>query len=210
MRLYLCGQRSFGAEALRALREDGHDILGVSSPAGPDRLTALAAAYGLRWFPSGALTAEALPATTQLIVAAHSHDFIGRRTRARAEYGAIGYHPSLLPRHRGRDAVRWTIHLGDPVAGGTVYWLSENVDAGPLAAQEWCWVRRGWTASDLWREALFPMGLRLLRQVVADVADGRCVAVPQDEELATWEPSWERPPLRRPELAALPPAGGAS
>jgi len=45
----------------------------------------------------------------------------GRRTRARARVAAIGYHPSLLPLHRGRDALRWTIRDGDRVTGGSVY-----------------------------------------------------------------------------------------
>ena len=43
--------------------------------------------------------------------AAHSHDFIGRKTRALSRLGALGYHPSLLPLHRGRDAIRWAVHM---------------------------------------------------------------------------------------------------
>lgn len=186
------------------LLESGHDLVAVCAPASEsDRLFIRAMHYEIPVISSGTLNAETVPANVDLIVAAHSHDFIGRRTRLKVKIGAIGYHPSLLPRHRGRDAVKWTIKLGDPVAGGSVYWLSDNVDAGDIAAQDWCFVRRGISASELWSEQLFPMGIRLLKKAVSDLAAGVMVAVPQDEEFATWEPSWERPPVRRPDLTML-------
>lgn len=77
------------------------------------------------------------------------------------------------------------------------------MDGGPLAAQDYCLVEPGSTPESLWREQLFPMGLRLFRQVLGDLARGRLVSVPQDERLATWEPSWERPPVRRPDLTLI-------
>jgi methionyl-tRNA formyltransferase len=210
MRVYLCGQKAFGAAAFEAIRHAGHEIVGVSAPMWseresdrPDRLRACADMSGVPFLPAGMLCADLLPGGTDLIIAAHSHDFIGRETRLRAPIGAIGYHPSLLPRHRGRDAVRWAIRLRDPIAGGTVYWLSNNVDAGDIAAQDWCWVRPDDTADSLWRRELFPMGLRLLSAVLDDLSAGVRVAIPQDEDLATWEPSWSRPPLRRPDLLML-------
>lgn len=209
LRLYLCGQKQFGRDVLAALLRTEHTVVGVSAPLlnrrgdNRDRLRDLAEQERLPVLEAGALTADRLPDGVDVIVAAHSHDFLGRRTRAKAALGAIGYHPSLLPRHRGRDAVRWTIHLRDPIAGGSVFWLSETVDGGDLAAQDWCHVRPDDTAESLWRRALAPMGVRLLLRTVADVAAGRIVRVPQDPAVATWEPSWERPPLRRPDLLLL-------
>jgi len=79
----------------------------------------------------------ALPGGVDLILYAHSHDFIGAATRGKTRLGAMGYHPSLLPLHRGRDAVCWTLRMGDKVAGGSVYWLTDVVDGGPIAAQGW-------------------------------------------------------------------------
>lgn len=210
MQVYLCGQKAFGAAAFDAIRKAGHTVLGVSAPmcsetepGRPDRLKSAADMSGVPVLPAGLLCAERLPAGTDVIVAAHSHDFIGRATRLRAAVGAIGYHPSLLPRHRGRDAVRWTLKMRDPIAGGTVYWLSDNIDAGDIAAQDWCWVRPGDTADALWRRELFPMGLRLILAALGDLSRGIRVAIPQDEDHATWEPSWSRPPLRRPDLLLL-------
>ena len=155
------------------------------------------------WIPAGELRADRVPDGTDLIVAAHSHDSLGRRTRLRARLGTIGYHPSLLPLHRGRDAVRWTVKMGDRVTGGTVYWLSDALDAGDIAAQDYCFVRPGDTAAELWRRDLFPLGVRLFERVLGDLARGVVVRIPQDETLATWEPSWDRPPVVRPELPLL-------
>ena len=101
--------------------------------------------------------------------------------------------------------MRWTVHMGDPIAGGTVYWLTDRIDGGPIAAQDWCWVNREWSAGELWRERLFPMGVALVRRVVDDLHDGRVVRQPQEEWAATWEPSWEREPLHRPELLEIGP-----
>lgn len=209
LRVFLCGQRWFGAETFRALRTAPQvAIVGVSSPAHidgkPDRLTRQAALHGALWMPSGTLRADTLPEGVDLIVAAHSHDFIGERTRLRATYGGIGYHPSLLPLHRGRDAVRWTIRMGDRIAGGSVYRLSNRVDGGDVLAQDWCHVRPGDTADELWRRDLGPIGLRLLTETVTRIAaEGDIDGTAQDEELATWEPAFGAAPLARPDLIMI-------
>lgn len=211
MRLFVSGQRTFGAETLKRCLSLGYEVVGVASPAwrpSPedtkrDKLRGAAERAGVPWMHADDLRAETLPARTDLIIAAHSHAFIGRKTRQRARIGAIGYHPSLLPRHRGRDAVRWAVKMGDAVTGGTVFWLTDSVDAGPIAAQDWCFIRPDDTPSALWCRELFPMGLRLIENVLADVDAGRLVMVEQDEAVATWEPSWEREPLFRPELPML-------
>ena len=197
MRLMLVGQKWLGAEVLAMLLLRGHELASVAAPAG-DRLHAAAVAAGVPvGDPGRILSASWVPPGVELIVAAHAHCFINRDARGRARLGAIGYHPSLLPRHRGRDAVRWTIHMRDQVAGGTVYWMNDRADGGPIAAQAWCHVRADDTAEGLWRRDLGPMGLSLLGQVLDDVAAGRLVKRPQDESLATWEPAFDRPALSR-------------
>jgi methionyl-tRNA formyltransferase len=88
--------------------------------------------------------------------------------------------------------------MRERVTGGTVYWFTDQVDAGPIAAQDWCFVRPEWTAGDLWSDQLFTMGLRLFERVLQDLEESRVIARPQDESLATWEPSWDRAPMERP------------
>ena len=47
------------------------------------------------------------------------------------------------------------------------------------------------------------MGVRLLAQVVGDVAAGRVVQRDQDAAAATWEPALDSAPLYRPELVQI-------
>jgi methionyl-tRNA formyltransferase len=201
MRIVLVGQKWFGAEVLKLLARRGDHVALVAAPAAEgeeyDRLHAAAQQAGISVLAqAGRITAADIPPACDLIIAAHSHAFITSEARAAARLGAIGYHPSLLPRHRGRDAVRWAIHMREPVTGGTVYWLDDGADTGPVAAQDWCHVRPGDSAADLWRRDLAPLGLKLLARVLDDLDGGRVVREVQDPALATWEPAFHRARFR--------------
>lgn len=218
MRIFLSGRGGFAVSVAEAIETAGHKLDGVASPRlrsgrhdednplAHDRLRAWAYPRGIDWTDADTLRARHIPDGTEVIVAAHSHAFLGRATRGRASVAAIGYHPSLLPLHRGRDAIRWTIRDGDRVTGGSVYHLTDRVDGGPIAAQDYVIVPPGSTPGSLWREHLAPLGVRLLVEALADLAAGRDRATPQDDTLATWEPSMASAPLYRPELLELPAA----
>ena len=136
------------------------------------------------------VVASEIAPDTDLIVTAHSHARISREALAAAKLGGIGYHPSLLPRHRGIAAVEWTIKEGDPIAGGTVYHLADRMDAGAIAAQEWCFVKKGETARELWERALAPLGQKLLGEVIDYAKTHNTLpAKPQDEQFATKAPT---------------------
>jgi glycine cleavage system regulatory protein len=196
MKCTLVGSRFFGAAVFEALRRDGIDVATVVAPLADDRLALVARASDVpvhvldnpKYVPG-----DAIAEGTTLIVAAHTHARVSREALARARLGGIGYHPSLLPRHRGVAAVEWTILEGDPIAGGSVYHLSDGMDAGAIAAQEWCFVTKGETARELWERALAPMGLELLTRVVRHArTHGELPARPQDERFATKAPMIRR------------------
>ena len=193
MRITLVGSRHFGVATLNLLRGHGVDVVRVVVADSDDRLAATARDAGIEVVvqadPKLAVANE-IAERTDLIVAAHSHARVSKQALAAARLGGIGYHPSLLPRHRGLAAVEWTIKEGDPIAGGSVYHLAERMDAGAIAAQDWCFVRKGETARELWERALAPLGLRLLGEVI-DYAKihGTVPAKPQDEQFATKAPA---------------------
>ena len=193
MRITLVGSRHFGVTALNMLREHGVGIARVVVADGEDRLAAAARAAGIEVVVQAdpkLVTASEVAPDTDLIVTAHSHARISKQALAAAKLGGIGYHPSLLPRHRGLAAVEWTIREGDPIAGGTVYHLADRMDAGAIAAQEWCFVKKGETARELWERALAPLGLKLLGEVIDyAMAHNALPAKPQDEQFATKAPA---------------------
>ncbi len=192
MRITLVGSRYFGAAAFDMLRKQAVQVARVVVPAADDRLAAAATAAGVEVVvPDNPMLVpeDAIAEGTDLIVTAHSHARVSNEALARSRLGGIGFHPSLLPRHRGMAAIECTIKEGDAITGGTIYHLAERMDSGAIAAQDWCFVRKGETARELWERALAPMGLRLLGEVVAHAATkGALPARAQDEQFATKAP----------------------
>jgi methionyl-tRNA formyltransferase len=192
MKIALVGTRWFGAEMFRLLREAGHDVA-VTATNGEDTLAKAARAAGVplvvREEPRR-ITGEDIPVDeVDAIIAAHTHAFVAADARKKARIASVGYHPSLLPRHRGIAAIEWTMKEKDPIAGGSVYHLSGGMDAGALAAQDWCFVYPDDDARTLWQRALAPMGLRLLMKVVQDMASrGHADAWEQDARAVTLAP----------------------
>lgn len=197
MKVALVGSRFFGASVLEALRQvQGVDISCVVTIAADDRLALAAQKAGI---PVHILAnpkmvpGDAIAAGTDVIIAAHTHARISDEALARSRLGGVGYHPSLLPRHRGIAAVEWTILSGDPIAGGSVYHLADGWDKGGIAAQDWCFVAKNDDARSLWERALAPMGLKLLCDVVAHARDsGELPDLQQDESFATKAPMIRR------------------
>lgn len=193
MRITLVGSRHFGVATLNMLKAHDVEVARVVVHDGEDRLAAAARSAGIEVVvqadPRRVVAAEIAPGT-DLIVTAHSHARVSRDALAAARLGGIGYHPSLLPRHRGIAAVEWTIKEGDPIAGGSIYHLADRMDAGAIAAQEWCFVKKGETARELWERALAPLGLKLLGEVIDYARTHRSLpAKPQDEQFATKAPA---------------------
>src|ERR1700742_4199899 len=193
MRITLVGSRHFGVTTFNMLKAHGVEIARVVVHDGKDRLAAAARAAGIEGVVQAnprLVAASEIAPNTDLIVTAHSHARVAKDAVASAKLGGIGYHPSLLPRHRGLAAVEWTIKEGDPIAGGTVYHLADRMDAGATAPQEWCFVKKGETARELWERALAPLGQKLLGEVIDYAKTHKTLpAKPQDEQFATKAPA---------------------
>ena len=116
---------------------------------------------------------------------AHSHARVTKEALAAARLGGIGYHPSLLPRHRGIAAIEWTIREGDPIAGGTD--LSPRRPNGRRRHRR---CRNGFSSrkakppGSLWERALAPLGQKLLGEVIDYAKTHNSLpAKPQDEAI---------------------------
>lgn len=101
--------------------------------------------------------------------------------------GAIGVHPSLLPRHRGPNPYFWAIDAGDLLTGVTVHRLGTDYDTGNVIASRPLAVG----ARDAWQlaRALDRPSLALLRETASRFARGEVPGeAPQDHRRATWAP----------------------
>lgn len=191
MRVMILGQKWLAERLLALCLSRGDDVAAVCAPRVHDRLAAAATeAHIPVCTVTGPIGADWIPDGVDLLPCANLHAYLTASARAKARLGALGYHPSLLPRHRGRDAIRWAVHMRELMTGGTVYWMDDGADTGPIAAQGWCWIRPDDTPEALWRRELAPMGLTLFAQALAGLDAGEVTSRPQDDRLATWEPAW--------------------
>lgn len=197
MRIALIGQAAFGEAVFTALRAAGEDIVAVSSVEGtaerPDPLWAAAQAAGLPVFPTGRLkqadVLEAYSATNPgLCVMAFVNHILPERVLQAPPLGSIQYHPSLLPRHRGRSAINWAIRSGDATTGVTIFWVDRGIDTGPVLLQKEVAIGPDDTVGSLYFDRLFPLGVEALVESVRLVREGTAPRIVQDETQATYEP----------------------
>lgn len=195
MRIALVGSRHFGVSTLTTLLSRPVTVSRVIVAHADDRLAAAGRKAGIETQVQAReryVSADEIPDGTDLIITAHSHARIGRAALERARFGGIGYHPSLLPRHRGIAAVEWTIRSGDAIGGGSIYHLAETMDGGAIAFQDWCFVKPGETARELWERALAPLGQKLIGIAIDYLlTHGHLPAVAQNEAFATQAPLHE-------------------
>lgn len=106
--------------------------------------------------------------------------------------GTLVFHPSLLPRHRGPDALRQSIAAGDAFGGVSWFWASGGVDAGDVCEQELVALPRGETPREVYERRVIPAGLRSLERALTAITAGFARRVPQAPDVATYE-SWTSP-----------------
>jgi methionyl-tRNA formyltransferase len=199
MRIALFGQAPFGRDTLVRLLEAGHEVVGVyAPPAGPrpDPMAAEAEARGLpllrhaRFRSKGEakpeLVAEHAALRAELNVLAFVTVILPPEIVDAPRHGSLCFHPSLLPRFRGGNALAWQIMEGAQEAGVTVFRPDAGVDTGPIVVQKGpVPISPTDTAASLYFDKLYPLGLDAIVEAVAAVAAGRAHPKPQDEAQAS-------------------------
>ena len=102
--------------------------------------------------------------------------------------GAVGVHPSLLPRHRGGWPLFWTYFHDDRDCGVTVHWLDAGPDTGDIVFQEAIPLPRGEPVALLYGE-IARRGAALLARAVEAIENGTAPRIPQHDALATTDPN---------------------
>ena len=218
LKIFIAGQKKFGEDVLAlCLAHPQVEVVGVSCPLDDKYIGRLAIINELPVIPAGTLNGDTFPKGVDLGISAHSFDYVGRKTRYKARLGWIGYHPSLLPLHRGRSAIEWAIRMREPVTGGTIYWLNAGIDRGDIAYQEhihikpkyWAMNPKG-AARDIWFWQLEPLGVRLMKQALDDISNGIIKRIVQDPEVSTFEPNTDVKDIYKPDLLMIEKNGSKS
>ena len=96
----------------------------------------------------------------------------------------VGFHPTWLPRGRGRAPLAWLVH--DATAGAVTYFvMDEGADSGPILIQEPFAVHPTDDASDVVRAMESAIG-RALNRWLPRLLAGEWDPEPQDDSLATY------------------------
>ena len=213
MRIVLIGQAPFGAKTFEALLEKGENVVAVYTPpdrpGGPlDPLKETAVSRGIpvlqpATYKDDQVFARYKGLRPDLTILAFVTDIIPPRFFESATVGAICYHPSILPRHRGASAINWAVIMGESSTGITIFWPDGGIDTGPIILQKKVRIGPDATTGSLYFNHLFPMGVEAILESVALIQEGRAPKIPQDEAYATYEPlcddrvaaiDWHKPP----------------
>ncbi len=198
MRIVLIGQAIFGVKVLEGLLERGEDVVAVYTP--PDRpggrLDTLKEAAVAKEIPvfqpttykEDQVFAEYEALKPDLTILAFVTDIIPERFFKMPSLGAICYHPSLLPLHRGSSAINWAVIKGRSKTGLTIFWPDGGIDTGPILLQKEVEIGPDDTTGSLYFNHLFPMGVDAIIESVALIKDRKAPKIPQPEEGATYEP----------------------
>lgn len=210
MRVVFWGTPDFAVPALRAISEEGHDVVGVVT--NPDR----PAGRGRHLTPSPVKEAaleDGIPVLTPekprgeeflqdlralepevSVVVAYGH-ILAREVLDLPERGSLNVHASLLPALRGAAPVNWAIIRGHETSGVTVMRMVEQMDAGPILLQAEEPIGPRETASEL-AMRLSELGASALVEALALMGVGALEEREQDHERATYAPKIDRDTAR--------------
>ena len=206
MRIALIGQAPFGAAVFERLVADGHEIVGVFTPperegGRPDPLAQAARDAGItlvqprRWQRRGVVDEDVIAqyeaTNPELNVMAFVTQIIPSQVLEFPPQKTIQYHPSILPKHRGRSAINHAILQGDTMTGVTIFWVDEGLDTGPILLQRSCPIGPDATINEVYREHLFPLGIETMSEAVSLVEADQAPRHTQNEDDMTYEGPWE-------------------
>jgi len=202
LRIALFGQAPVALDCLERLVADGHQIVAVFAPpdaSRPDPLAQRAKQLGLpveqrRFFQKrdGTPIASALESYRQLRadlnVLASLTVFLPSEITDGPKHGSICFHPSLLPRYRGGNALQWQIMQGERETGVSIFVPDRGVDTGPIVVQRGgVHISPEDTTATLFFGKLAPLGAEALVEAVRAIDKGEAQLRIQDESLATFQ-----------------------
>ncbi len=159
----IVGQKWLAEQLLKqCLANPNINVVAVSPPNMNDRLALLATQHDIAVTTHGkTLKRQQISNEVDVILTAHAYCFVTPSARDKARYGAVGYHPSLLPAYKGKTAIVDALAKGERVTGGSLYQLDDGWDTGQVLLQRSVAIDSDDTAVTLWRDKLAPLGLEL-------------------------------------------------
>jgi methionyl-tRNA formyltransferase len=210
VKIVFWGTPAFSLPALRALGDEGHDVLAVVTqpdrPAGRGRELARSAvkveaeAEGIPVLqPEKAHAPEFVAALRALapdlsVVVAYGQ-ILKPEVLSIPRHGSVNIHGSLLPELRGAAPVQWAIIRGMETAGVTIMRMEAGLDSGPMLLRVEEPIEPDESACEL-SGRLAEIGAEALVEALALLEAGELVEEPQDHARATYAPKLGREQAR--------------
>ena len=125
--------------------------------------------------------------TPDLIVVADYRYLLKKEVLDLPRFGAINFHPSLLPKYRGRAPVNWAIINGEEKCGLTVHYMDEGMDSGDIIEQQEVEISFEDTIKDI-HDKLFPLYGYLAQRAIGLIQNGDAPRIKQDHSQSTTFP----------------------
>jgi methionyl-tRNA formyltransferase len=209
MHLVMMGTGTFAEPTFEAIVASRHSVVGLVTqpdrPAGQERgstrqtgrgMAAIAREHGIPVFqPESVNTPEGIAGVKEfrpdlLVVAAYGQ-ILSNDVLSVPGQGGINVHASLLPKYRGAAPVAWAIYHGETRTGVTIIRMSVRLDAGDIMAQEAIDIGAEETSGEL-EARLAPLGAKLARHVIDEIAAGTAKGTKQDASQATKAPKLKK------------------
>ena len=194
LRIVFMGTPDFAVASLKALVENGYNIIGVitapDKPAGRGQklnesaVKQYAAEKGLKILqpeklknPDFISELKSLNADLQIVVAFRMlPEVVWNMPRL----GTFNLHGSLLPQYRGAAPLNWAVINGDKETGVTTFLLDHEIDTGKILFYEKTPIGENETVGDI-HDRLMEIGSNLVLKTVDALAEGNYSAVNQEE-----------------------------
>lgn len=99
--------------------------------------------------------------------------------------GIIGYHPTKLPKYRGRHPIIWTLALGLTETASTFFFIDGGIDSGDILNQRTVKVEPKDDATTLY-EKLTRTALEQIDEFTPHLIMNTAIRIPQDETRASY------------------------
>lgn len=193
MRMVFAGERALGEKVLKSLIQRGEDMVGVCTPPGGPGAkvveTATAAGIPVLLFENvkSAQFIDAYKAMApDLTVMAYVTKILPVEFFTIPTIGAIEWHPSLMPKHGGPNALNWPIIQGEDKTGASIFWPDGGIDTGPILLTKEVEIAPDDTVATVFGK-LFPVSVVAMLEAVDMVKNGTAPRIPQDPSEVTYE-----------------------
>ena len=201
MRIVFMGTPDFAVPTLKALVENGYEVVGIFTQ--PDRpkgrgnkvvaspVKEYAVSQNIPVFQPERIKRDGVEdlkaLKPDLCVTAAFGQILSQEILDIPTHGTFNVHASLLPKHRGSAPIAWAIMQGDKEAGVTTMVTFRGIDNGDMLLKAATPIQTGETTAEL-TERLSHIGADLLIETVKQLEAGTLVRTPQNEAEMTYDP----------------------